>query len=302
MSISIQNLTKKIDNRTILDNVTISVKVGEIVGFLGPNGAGKTTTLKIIAGALDFQEGKVEVCGLNVKNDRLFSSGKIGYLPENNALYEDMYVQEYLLFVAEIRNVGEEKKRKIQNIIQQVGLRKESKKKISELSKGCKQRVGIAQSLISDPEVLILDEPTSGLDPIQMDDIRNLICEIGKDRTVILSSHNMLEVKELCTRAIIIHEGRIVADIEDVSDLQPLDAGLSTICVEFEKDIDERILHKTLSTAKTITKTSARKYNIISSEDIRKQIFELAVHESNALLTLTKNAKSLDDIFRKYTS
>ena len=301
MSIVIKNLTKQIANRTILHDINISVNAGEIVGFLGPNGAGKTTTLKITAGALDFQQGNVMVCGIDVKENRLQTSGKIGYLPETNALYEDMYVKEYLLFVAQIRKL-KEKKPQINELILQVGLQHESSKRISELSKGCRQRVGIAQALLSDPDVLILDEPTSGLDPIQMDEIRNLIREIGRNRTVILSSHNMEEVKQLCTRAIIIHQGHIVADIANVHDLRLTETETHSINVEFDRPFPEELLRKTFANAESITQMNSQSFTIVHKNDIRKQLFNLAVSESNAIITLTQSAKSLDDIFRKYTS
>ncbi len=300
MSIKVSNLTKKINRRTILDNVNMTVNVGEIVGFLGPNGAGKTTTLKIIAGALDFKEGEVEVCGENVKTNRIQTSGKIGYLPEHNALYEDMYIREYLLFVAELRLLPDAKKA-VTEIIQKLGLIKESRKKISELSKGWKQRIGIAQALLSDPEVLILDEPTSGLDPMQMDEIRQLIREIGKDRTVILSSHNMQEVKELCSRAIIINEGRIVANIDNTSSLERLKEGSSTYFFEFEQAMSETLIEAEFPEANLIRKISDTSYAIGSEIDIRKRIFEIAVREKNAILTLTKATRDLEDIFREYT-
>ena len=213
MSIVVENLTKLYGSQLALDNVTFSVAKGEVLGLLGPNGAGKSTTMKILTGYLLANDGKAEICGLNVVKHPIETKRKTGYLPEHNPLYLDMFVREYLEFTAGIYGISSSKiKSRIEELIELTGLTAERKKKIGQLSKGYRQRVGLAQALIHDPEVLILDEPTTGLDPNQIVEIRNLIKEIGKSKTVILSTHIMQEVSAICNRAVIISKGKIVAD------------------------------------------------------------------------------------------
>jgi len=212
MSIEVQSVTKIYGQQKALDDVTIDVQAGEVVGLLGPNGAGKPTLMKIISCFIPPTEGSVKVYGYDVMEDSLEVRKRIGYLPENNPLYLEMYVKEYLYFIAGIHKLGKEKSQRISEIIDITGLSPEMTKKIGSLSKGFKQRVGLAQALIHDPDVLIMDEPTSGLDPNQLIEIRNLIKEIGKEKTVMLSTHIMQEVEAVCNRAIIIDKGRIVAD------------------------------------------------------------------------------------------
>src|SRR6187551_1924282 len=216
MSIEVKNLLKVYGEQKAVNDISFKVSKGEIVGFLGPNGAGKSTTMKIITGYLEKTSGEAFVCGMNVADQPLETKKKIGYLPELNALYYDMYVREYLAFVAEIHKVESRKlsgqKSKIESVIELTGLTVESKKKIGQLSKGYKQRVGLAAALIHDPEVLILDEPTSGLDPNQIIEIRNVIKEQGKNKTVLFSSHILQEVQAICDRVIIINKGELVAD------------------------------------------------------------------------------------------
>ena len=211
MSITIEKVNKSYAKQQALTDVSFSLKKGEIVGFLGPNGAGKSTLLKIICCYLEQDSGKVKVCNLDTQENNLLVKSKIGYLPEQNPLYLDMYIKEYLTFVGGIYKIGNLRKR-IEEIIQQTGLTPEQNKKIGELSKGFKQRVGLAAALIHDPEILILDEPTTGLDPNQLVEIRNLIKEIGKEKTVLLSTHIMQEVDKLCNRVIIINKGKIIDD------------------------------------------------------------------------------------------
>ncbi|MDR2841239.1 MAG: ATP-binding cassette domain-containing protein, partial [Paludibacter sp.] len=215
MSISITNLSKKYGSQTVLNNISLEIGNGEVVGFLGPNGAGKTTTMRIVCGSLPYDSGSVRVCDAEVKDNALYTKSLIGYLPEQNPLYADMYVKEYLLFVASAFKI-KNKAQRVEQLIDTVGLRAEFKKKIGQLSKGYRQRVGLAQALIPDPKVLILDEPTTGLDPNQLDEIRNLIREIGKNRTVLLSTHIMQEIKAICNRVIVINKGEIVADYTDL--------------------------------------------------------------------------------------
>src|SRR6478609_4612301 len=217
MSIEVKNLLKVYGEQKAVNDISFKVGKGEIVGFLGPNGAGKSTTMKIITGYLEKTSGEAFVCGMNVADQPLETKKKIGYLPELNALYYDMYVREYLAFVAEIHKV-ENQKSKIESVIELTGLTVESKKKIGQLSKGYKQRVGLAAALIHDPEVLILDEPTTGLDPNQIIEIREVIKKQGKDKTVLFSSHILQEVEAICDRVIIINKGELVADsrVEDL--------------------------------------------------------------------------------------
>jgi ABC-2 type transport system ATP-binding protein len=211
MSLQVSDLTRMYSTQKAVDNISFTLNKGEIVGFLGPNGAGKSTTMKMITGYLQPDSGKVIVSGINVQSDPLAAKRKIGYLPEANPLYYDMYVKEYLSFIAEVHRIPG-KKEKIQRIIDTVGLTVESRKRTGQLSKGYKQRVGLAAALLHDPEVLILDEPTTGLDPNQIIEIRELIRNLGKNKTVLFSSHILQEVEALCDRIIIINKGRIVAD------------------------------------------------------------------------------------------
>ena len=211
MSLSVKNITKQYKKQIAVDDISFEIKSGEIVGFLGPNGAGKSTTMKIISCFIPPTKGTVTVCGFDVSNDDLKVKKKVGYLPESNPLYYDMYVIEFLSFIASLHKINNKKER-IKEMIEMVGLQNEQHKKIGTLSKGYKQRVGLAQAMIHDPDVLILDEPTSGLDPNQIIEIRELIKNFGKDKTVLLSTHIMQEVESMCDRVIIINEGKLVAD------------------------------------------------------------------------------------------
>lgn len=219
MSISIQNLTKLYNEQKALDNVSLEINKGEIVGLLGPNGAGKSTMMKIITCFIPPTKGSVKVCGYDIFDNPMDVRKKIGYLPEHNPLYLDMYVREFLDFIAGVHGLGKQKKERIEQMIEMTGLTKEVNKKIGTLSKGYRQRVGIAQAMIHDPEVLILDEPTSGLDPNQLVEIRDLIKNAGKNKTVLLSTHIMQEVEAMCDRVIIINKGNIVADAK-INELQ----------------------------------------------------------------------------------
>lgn len=214
MSIIIQNLTKIYGQQKALDNVSLEINKGEIVGLLGPNGAGKSTMMKIITCFIPQTEGSVKVCGEDILDSPMEVRKKIGYLPEHNPLYLDMYVREFLGFIAGIHKLGKNKNQRIEEMVEMTGLTKEVNKKIGNLSKGYRQRIGIAQAMIHDPQVLILDEPTSGLDPNQLIEIRGLIKNLGKEKTVLLSTHIMQEVEAICSRTIIINNGRVVADDE----------------------------------------------------------------------------------------
>lgn len=209
MSLQINNLTKKFGNQIALDQINLEINTNEIIGLLGPNGAGKSTLMKSIVGALKIDEGEILFQDLDISENSIDSKKKIGFLPENNPLYQEMYVKEYLNFVAEIHNVSKDS---IEEVIELVGITPEKSKKISQLSKGYKQRVGLAQAILHRPDLLILDEPTNGLDPNQIIEIRNVIKEIGKEKTIILSTHIMQEVEAICTRVILLHQGKIIQD------------------------------------------------------------------------------------------
>ena len=301
MSIVVKNVTKLYGEQKALDNVSFSIKPGEIVGFLGPNGAGKSTMMKIITGFIPSNNGETQVCDLDVSEAPLKTKSKIGYLAEQNPLYYDMYVREYLGFVAGIFKLKNSKAR-INDLIQMVGLSAEQNKKIGQLSKGYKQRVGLAQALIHNPEVLILDEPTTGLDPNQLEEIRKLIQKIGAKKTVMLSTHIMQEVEAICDRVIIINNGKIVAD-DKASNLNKLFSSKNIIHIEFEKAIDEKALSK-LGGVQSIEKLKSYNYLIQSKSevDIRNDLFQFAITQGTAVLTLKKKELKLEDIFKQLTT
>ena len=299
MSINISNLSKKYGQQTVLNNISFQVGEGEVIGFLGPNGAGKTTTMKIIAGALAYETGSVKVCDMEVKDNSLKTKSLIGYLPEQNPLYTDMYVKEYLLFVADIYKIKDKKKR-VEDLIDRVGLRPEFKKKIGQLSKGYRQRVGLAQALIPDPKVLILDEPTTGLDPNQLEDIRALIREIGKERTVMLSTHIMQEIKAICSRVLVINKGEIVADYADLSRINAFDENNFHFEAEFLNIVSIEDLKKinSIQSVKSITDKSV---SIIADADIRAEIFDFAVRTGNKILMIKPLERTMEEVFRSLT-
>ncbi len=299
MSISVKHLTKYYGEQAAVDNISFEAKNGEILGFLGPNGAGKSTTMKIITNFIPATEGYIEVCGLDIKKHSLEVRKKIGYLPENNPLYLDMYVKEYLIFVGKIYKVKNLKDR-VAEVIELVGLQKEQHKIIGQLSKGYRQRVGLAQAIIHDPEVLILDEPTSGLDPNQLAEIRELIKKIGKEKTVMLSTHIMQEVEAICDRVIIINNGKLVANAK-ASELQT-DENSQVVFVEFDAEISRNRLAKVpnISRVEEITKTTFL-VKSDSSIDLRKTIAAYAQEENLLILTIRKEEKTLEEVFKDYT-
>ena len=301
MSIVVKNVTKLYGEQKALDNVSFTVNPGEIVGFLGPNGAGKSTMMKIITGFIPSNQGETHVCNLNVERVPLQSKKKIGYLAEQNPLYYDMYVREYLSFIAGIFKLKNTAQR-IDQLIEMVGLTVEQNKKIGQLSKGYKQRVGLAQALIHDPEVLILDEPTTGLDPNQLEEIRGLIKEIGAQKTVMLSTHIMQEVEAICDRVIIINKGKIVAN-EKAENLSSLLGSKNVIQIEFEKAIDEKELQK-LTGVKSVEHKGKNTYFVHSEEkmDIRNDLFQFAIAQGTTVLTLKKEELKLEDIFKQLTT
>ena len=298
MSIEVKNLFKYYGEQAAVNNVSFSVRKGEIVGFLGPNGAGKSTTMKIISGFIPSDQGEVTVCGLKVDVDNLETRKLIGYLPENNPLYLDMYVKEYLEFVGGIYKIAKLKSR-VNDMIDSVGLGLEQNKKIGALSKGYRQRVGLAQAIIHDPQVLILDEPTTGLDPNQLVEIRELICSIGKEKTVMLSTHIMQEVEAICDRIVIINKGCIVANDKTLN-LQETN-GEQTVFVEF----DQPIAKSQLTAIPGVTKVEAIKNGwLIASDieiDLRKEVAQFAQKKGWLTLTLTIEKKSLEDVFKNLT-
>jgi gliding motility-associated transport system ATP-binding protein len=300
MSIEVSNLLKVYGEQKAVNNISFKVNRGEIVGFLGPNGAGKSTTMKIITGYLKQDGGDALVSNINVNKEPLVTKRKIGYLPESNALYYDMYVREYLGFIAEVHGINGGRS-KIKNVIQLTGLTSESKKRIGQLSKGYKQRVGLAAALIHDPEVLILDEPTSGLDPNQIIEIREVIKQQGKDKTVLFSSHILQEVEAICDRVIIINKGELVAD-DKLSNLQKTGKDTQIVIVEFKEDVDKHLLEQIKEVANIEQVTSSNfKIQTSNPEVVRKQILELALLHSLNIVSLHSKSHSLEDVFRSLT-
>ena len=300
MSITVRNLYKSYGKQQVLNDISFSISGGEIVGFLGNNGAGKSTTMKIITGYVEADKGKVEVCDIDVKKHPLESHRKIGYLPEHNPIYPEMYVKEYLRFVAGIYKLGKEANARVDEMIEKTGLTQEYKKKIGTLSKGYRQRVGLAQALIPNPEVLILDEPTTGLDPNQIIEVRNLIKEVGKEKTVMLSTHIMQEVSAICERVIIINKGHIVADDKESSIVSISQDAVLSLFVEFTKPQDLNIL-KAMDKVVSVTQEGESSYAINSSEDIREQVFRMAVASGQVILTMKQQERSMEDVFRSLT-
>ncbi len=301
MSIEVKNLLKEYGEQKAVNNISFKVNKGEIVGFLGPNGAGKSTTMKIITGYLQQSSGEAWVCGINVAKQPLETKKKIGYLPELNALYYDMYVKEYLAFIAEVHQV-ENPKAKIQTTIETVGLQVEAKKKIGQLSKGYKQRVGLAAALLHDPEVLILDEPTSGLDPNQIIEIREVIKKQGQNKTVLFSSHILQEVEAICDRVIIINKGQLVAD-DKLSNLQKENKQQQTVKVEFKEPVQIDWL-KNITTVTGVRNIQSSLFNIqcTDAELVKKQILQLSLDKNLNIVSLQSESLSLEDVFKTLTN
>jgi ABC-2 type transport system ATP-binding protein len=301
MSITVNNLTKIYGSQKAVDGISFNVNKGEIVGFLGPNGAGKSTTMKIITGYLQADDGMAEVCGRQVMDTDSETKKKVGYLPEANPLYYDMYVREYLDFISNV-HVVKNKKQKIEEVIGQVGLAAEANKKIGQLSKGYKQRVGLAAALIHDPEVLILDEPTSGLDPNQIVEIREVIKKLGKEKTILFSSHILQEVQAICDRVVIINKGKIVAD-DDLSNLQKSKTGEHIVLVEFKESISADRLTG-LSGITNMEQLEVTKYKLQTAnpESVRKQLLELSLQNNWNIVSLQTESSSLEEVFRSLTN
>ncbi|ADR21422.1 gliding motility-associated ABC transporter ATP-binding subunit GldA [Marivirga tractuosa] len=299
MSILVKGLTKKYGEQTAVNDVSFEIKKGNIVGFLGPNGAGKSTTMKMITGTLPADAGIVEVDGIDVGQQPLEIKKHIGYLPEHNPLYLDMYVHEFLRFCGGVYGMsGKSLKSRVADLVDLCGLQKEQNKQIGALSKGYRQRVGLAQALVHDPSVLILDEPTTGLDPNQIIEIRNLILSISKDKTVLLSTHIMQEVQALCNRAIIIKEGKLVAD-QSVNELTE-EKEKFTIKIELEKQADLSFwtTHQEVNTLKLVTETE---YLLETTKDIRKEILNWVTQNDVDLVGISLEKGNMEEVFHKLT-
>ncbi|MCX6295855.1 MAG: gliding motility-associated ABC transporter ATP-binding subunit GldA [Bacteroidetes bacterium] len=301
MSIIVNNITKTYGEQNALSDVSFEVKTGEVVGFLGPNGAGKSTMMKILTCFIPQTSGTASVCGFDVSEQSLDVRKNVGYLPEHNPLYHEMYVKEYLEFIAGLHHLKNVKSR-IAEMIEMTGLQIEQKKKIGALSKGYRQRVGLAQALIHDPKVLILDEPTTGLDPNQLEEIRNLIIQVGKQKTVMLSTHIMQEVEAVCSIVIIVNNGSIVAN-DLTSVLQNSQTQKKQlITVEFDKETSRNSLKNIVGVfdAKN-TKGNTWQIEAITNKDIRSDIFQFAVQNGLEVLTLHKEEQRLEDVFKHLT-
>lgn len=301
MSIEIKNITKIFGQQKALDDVSFSVDTGSIVGFLGPNGAGKSTLMKIITGLISPDNGQVVVNGVAVAENTEEIRKTIGYLPESNPLYCDMYVKEYLQFTANIYKIKETGK-VVDDVIERTGLGNECKKKIGALSKGYKQRVGIAQAIIHNPQVLILDEPTTGLDPNQIVEIRNLILELGRDKTIMLSTHIMQEVQAVCCRIAILDHGRLVANGDTNQILKSNSGGNQIVEVEFNCGFDEQLL-KQIANIVSIEPLGGNKYVVESDTetDLRQSIFNFAVQNNLVVLTMQTKQNTIEEVFQKLT-
>ncbi|MCX8478835.1 MAG: gliding motility-associated ABC transporter ATP-binding subunit GldA [Chitinophagales bacterium] len=298
MSITVQKLSKEYQTQKAVDAIDFSIQPGEIVGFLGPNGAGKSTTMKMLTGFIPPSSGMATVCNFDIQKDTEQVKKNIGYLPEHNPLYVDMYVKEYLAFVAGVYQVKEVAKR-VQEMIALTGLDKEQGKLIRQLSKGYRQRVGLAAAMIHDPKVLILDEPTTGLDPNQIVEIRNVIKQIGKDKTVLLSSHIMQEVQAICSRVIIIHQGKLVLD-SPIEDLKKRAGDGFVYLIELETEIANEAW-KEIGGVKKVEQQGALQWRISADKDIRNVILQKTVQMNWGLKGLQEEKQSLEAIFQQLT-
>ncbi|MFN9596037.1 MAG: gliding motility-associated ABC transporter ATP-binding subunit GldA [Bacteroidota bacterium] len=301
MSVKVSHISKTYGTQKALDDVSFEIGAGQVVGFLGPNGAGKSTMMKIISCFIPQTEGSASVQGFDTVEQSIEVRKRVGYLPEHNPLYLEMYVREYLSFVAGIHLKGNQIAKRVEEMVDITGLSPEQHKKIGSLSKGYRQRVGLAQAMIHDPDVLILDEPTSGLDPNQLLDIRYLITSLGKQKTVILSTHIMQEVEAICDRVIIINKGKIVAD-DRTDRIQQLTSRESALEVEFESATDINRLRQ-IPGVKRVQEAGKNKYMLYSdsNNDLRSTLFEFAVANNLKILTLQRSESSLEEIFHQLT-
>ncbi|HYC40961.1 MAG TPA: gliding motility-associated ABC transporter ATP-binding subunit GldA [Chitinophagaceae bacterium] len=299
MSIHVEQLLKTYGTQRAVNGISFSVNRGEIVGFLGPNGAGKSTTMKILTGYLKQDSGSARVVGIDVSRNPLDVKKRIGYLPESNPLYLDMYIREYLSFKAELHGLSD-KKSAVSRVISTVGLTSESKKRIGQLSKGYRQRVGLAAALIHDPEVLILDEPTSGLDPNQIVEIREVIRQQGTDKTVLFSSHILQEVEAICDRVIIIHKGELVAD-DTLSNLRSTSRESHVLTVQFNEPVSIEILQPIEQVSEWKQRGPVVEIRTSQPESVRKQLMELALKNDLSIVSLQSERRSLEEVFRTLT-
>ncbi len=302
MSITISNLTKIYGTQKAVNNISFQAGNNEIVGFLGPNGAGKSTTMKIVTGYLKANSGEVMVNGIDVNAKPLEAKKCIGYLPEGNPLYYEMYVREYLSFIAGLHNIKKDNKKRIEEVIDLTGLRIESNKKTGQLSKGYKQRVGLAAALIHNPDVLILDEPTSGLDPNQIIEIRQLIKDLGKDKTVLFSSHILQEVESISDRVLIINKGTIVAD-DTLANLRLANKTYHIVLVQFSQKADTELL-LSIEGVQKIQEEEPFTYKLqtVDPEQVKKQILILSIEKNLNILSLQTETMSLEEVFRNLTN
>lgn len=300
-TIEVKNIDKFYGKQQALSNVNLTINKGEVVGLLGPNGAGKTTLMKILTSVIPPTSGTALIHGIDIQSDSLKIRQQIGYLPENNPLYLEMYVKEYLTFILNIYAKGNKPKDAVDRVIELTGLKPEYRKKIGALSKGYRQRVGLAQALVHDPKILILDEPTSGLDPNQLIGIRKIITDLGKEKTVILSTHIMQEVEAVCDRVIIIDKGHIVAD-DATSNLSKLAGRKQAFRVEFKEKISENQL-KQLDFIYKVELLKGNEWLIesVENQDIREAIFRFAVDNKYNVLSLAQEEQRMEDIFRRLT-
>lgn len=300
MSVQISHISKKFGAQTAVNNLSFTAQPSQILGFLGPNGAGKTTTMKMITGYHTPDSGVIEVCGWDIAKNPRECKQALGYLPENNPLYKDMYIREYLLIFARLNGLFRPSSR-VEEVLQLTGLIKEQNKKIAELSKGYRQRVGLSQALLHDPKVLILDEPTSGLDPNQIIEIRDLIRNIGKEKTIIFSTHIMQEVRMLCDRVIIINNGNLVAD-DAIESFQDRFQDRQIVHVEFRSEPDIRILKNLegIDSIKTLSKTSYTLYSS-STQDLRDMIYTASVQNHWPIREIHRDRSSVEEVFTLLT-
>jgi|TARA_B110000503_G_C7173365_1_gene425591 ABC-2 type transport system ATP-binding protein len=301
MSIEIKNLTKVYGAQKAIDGISFSIGAGEIVGFLGPNGAGKSTTMKILSGYIPQTSGNASILGMDVAKEPLKIKQRVGYLPELNPLYNEMYIKEYLQFNADIYKIKNAKEA-IEHVIEITGLALERKKKIGQLSKGYKQRVGLAQALLNNPDVLILDEPTSGLDPNQMTEIRKLIVELGKNKTILLSTHIMQEVEAMCSRVIIINKGKIVADDQVGNIKNRLKNASKTIRVKFRDTIEITKLKGQLGVEAVVSmETNVYEVTASNGTDLAELLFKFAIASNTIITEQIELSESLENVFHQLT-
>jgi ABC-2 type transport system ATP-binding protein len=299
--IEINQLTKQYGSQLAVNNISFKANKGEIVGFLGPNGAGKTTTMKIITCFIPQTAGNINVCGFNTATHPMEVRQRIGYLPEHNPIYKDMYVKEYLHFVAQLHKIPQPQKQ-INNMIERTGLTREQNKIIGTLSKGYRQRVGLAQAMLHNPEVLILDEPTSGLDPNQLVEIRQLIKDLGQEKTVIFSTHIMQEVQQLCNRVVIINKGQLVAD-DPIESLQQRVAGQNIVTISFLENTTAQTIQNAIPNITQIQQLAPNTWQVTSpaQTDIRPQLFQFAVQQQLTLIEMHLQTATIENVFQQLT-